>query len=565
MSYFSGEKDVKTRFLVSNAAAIEYITTNDEFEALILENNLIKQHRPRYNINLKDDKSYPVLRITRETFPRMFRTRRILEDGSRYFGPFPDIPALVAFIDAMEQIFPLRHCRTLRSRAYPCIYYHIKRCSAPCCGKISREIYNEIIEEIVQVLEESGERTRQKLNAAMKKAAEERNFEKAARIRDGINAIGLLRRESVVQEFDIDDRDYIAWYREGELVSFVILKIRGAKLVGRDIYRASSLNEDDELIGEFLLAYYAPPQDCPASSESVPPKIFVQPTEELDLVRQWFAQTFVPPPAIETLRAESAGRHAAALGMARQNAREDIARRLRERGDMPAMLELQQLLALPSLPVRIEGFDIAHLEGKFPVASLVSFFNGNPDKKNYRYFRLKTTQGIVDDFASMREAVTRRYTRILNEQGEFPDLIVIDGGIGQVNAARGILGALSLDIPVVGLAKKNEEIYLPGNSEPLVIPKRSDALRLLQRVRDETHRFATSKNTKLRAKENTQSAFLSLPHIAAAREKKLIEAFATMDALRAALNKDGSTLLCGLLGVSDAQAEEIAQVVQSET
>ena len=199
--------------------------------------------------------------------------------------------------------------------------------------------------------------------------------------------------------------------------------------------------------------------------------------------------------------------------MANHNAKEDIIRRIRERGDIPALKELQQVLDLPTLPVRIEGFDIAHLHGKYPVASLISFYNGNPDKKNYRYFRLKTTEGIIDDFASMKEATTRRYTRLLNEKAELPDLIMIDGGIGQVNAVKEVLTALDLDIPLVGLAEKNEELYRPGNSTPMVLPRRRDALRLLQRVRDETHRFATTQNQKLRSKENIVSRFEKLPNI----------------------------------------------------
>jgi excinuclease ABC subunit C len=217
--------------------------------------------------------------------------------------------------------------------------------------------------------------------------------------------------------------------------------------------------------------------------------------------------------------------------MAFQNAREDIIRLLRERGDTPALEELKTLLDLDNLPLRIEGFDIAHIGGKFPVASLISFYNGNPDKKNYRYFRLKTTDGIIDDFASMKEAVSRRYTRLLNEQQDLPDLILIDGGIGQVNAAEGILQSLDLDIPIIGLAEKNEEIYLPGNSTPLILPRRSDALRLLQRVRDETHRFATSKNQKLRTKENTESPLLQIPNIGEKRALLLQKEFTTLENL----------------------------------
>lgn len=213
------------------------------------------------------------------------------------------------------------------------------------------------------------------------------------------------------------------------------------------------------------------------------------------------------------------------MNMAFQNAREDIIRRVRERGDMPAMEELQKLLGLPHLPVRIEGFDIAHIGGRLPVASLISFYNGNPDKKNYRYFRLKTTDGIIDDFASMREAVARRYTRLLNEQADLPDLILIDGGIGQVNAVQAVLSALELDIPVAGLAKRDEEIYRPGNSTPICLPKRSDALRLLQRVRDETHRFATSRNQRLRTKENTVSVFAGMPHVGDKRARSLMLTF----------------------------------------
>ena len=217
--------------------------------------------------------------------------------------------------------------------------------------------------------------------------------------------------------------------------------------------------------------------------------------------------------------------------MAKNNAHEDILRRLRERGDTPALEELKNLLSLPRLPDRIEGFDIAHIGGKFPVASLISFWKGNPDKKNYRYFRLKTTDGVIDDFASMREAATRRYSRLKNENAELPDLILIDGGIGQVNAVDGILKALDLDIPIAGLAKRDEEIWRPHASKPICLPRRSDALRLLQRVRDETHRFATSRNQNLRTKENTVSVFAELPHVGEKREKLLLKEFTTIENL----------------------------------
>ena len=525
-SYFSGRKDVKTRLLISHAASIEYITTTNEYEALLLENNLIKKYNPRYNINLKDGKSYPVLRITNEDFPRIFKTRRILQDGSKYFGPYPDVNALDTFIETIFKLYPVRRCRTFRKRDTPCLYYHMNQCKAPCCKKISKQSYNEFFGEITTLLEGKGEETTAKLTKQMKDAAKELNFEKAARLRDGIKALMVLQNQNIVESFDSEDRDYIAYNREGELISFTVLKIRQGKLIGRNNFRCTSLNEDEELLGEFMNAYYT-------DSTHIPPYIYVPTQNGLEIVSKWLEETFDSSSQIILVddSIQNAARHKAAMNMAFQNAREDIIRRLRERGDTPALEELKTLLDLDNLPLRIEGFDIAHIGGKFPVASLISFYNGNPDKKNYRYFKLKTTDGIIDDFASMKEAVSRRYTRLLNEQQDLPDLILIDGGIGQVNAAEGILQSLDLDIPIIGLAEKNEEIYLPGNSTPLILPRRSDALRLLQRVRDETHRFATSKNQKLRTKENTESPLLQIPNIGEKRALLLQKEFTTLENL----------------------------------
>ena len=579
-SYFSGQKNIKTRLLVSHATSIEYITTANEYEALLLENNLIKKYNPRYNIDLKDGKSYPSLKITREDFPRIFKTRHLVQDGARYFGPYPDVYALDTFIETIFKLYPVRHCKTLRNRDAPCLYYHMKQCKAPCCKKIDKESYNEYIGEIAALLEGKGDETIEKLTAQMKAAAAELNFEKAARLRDGIKALMIMQNQNVVETFDSDDRDYIAYWSEGELVSFTVLKIRSGKLLARENYRAESLNDNDDLIGEFMAVYY--------DNENIPPAVYVAPTAQYEIIDKWLDESFaqartklhlvatehsarelreacakagstpstdgsedtsgkMPPsnggapltppvtgsaasaPAIST-----APRDIAAIQMAQQNAHEDIIRRLRERGDTPAMEELKNLLGLPNLPVRIEGFDIAHIGGKFPVASLISFYNGNPDKKNYRYFRLKTTDGLIDDFQSMREAVSRRYSRLLNEGQELPDLLLIDGGIGQVNAVDGILKALGVEIPIAGLAKRDEEIWRPYASEPIRLPRRSDGLRLLQRVRDETHRFATSRNQTLRTKENTKSIFLELPGVGEKRAVQLQKAFTTLEDLAAA-------------------------------
>lgn len=527
-SYFSGQQSVKTRLLKSHANSIEYITTTNEYEALLLENNLIKKYNPRYNICLKDGKSYPVLRITNEDYPKIFKTRRILQDGSTYFGPFPDVYALDTFIESIFKLYPVRHCRTFRKRDTPCLYYHMNQCKAPCCGKISKQSYNLFIGEIKQLLEGKGEETVAKITQEMKNAAKELNFEKAARLRDSLKALMVLQNQNIVESFEADDRDYIAYYTEGELVSFTVLKIRQGKLLGRENFRAESLNDDEDLIGEFMAVYYD-------DETTIPPTIYIPPTSEYEHIAKWVIEEKKATSKVVVVNTKEAiARDIAAIQMARQNAHEDIIRRLRDRGDTPAMEELKNLLNLPTLPIRIEGFDIAHIGGKFPVASLISFYNGNPDKKNYRYFRLKTTDGIIDDFASMKEATSRRYTRLLNEQSDLPDLIMIDGGIGQVNAVEEVLQSLNLDIPIVGLAEKNEDLYLPGNSTPIQLPKRSDGLRLLQRVRDECHRFATSRNQELRTKENVKSVFLELPGVGEKRALLLQKQFTTLENLVAA-------------------------------
>ncbi|MGP1594123.1 MAG: excinuclease ABC subunit UvrC [Treponema sp.] len=577
-SYFLSRRDIKTRILVSRARSIEYIQTANEYEALILENNLIKKYKPRYNINLKDGKTYPVLKITNERFPRLYRTRVVQHDGSRYFGPFPNVPALDDFLSLIKRHYTVRQCKRFKQRE-PCLYFHIGRCSAPCAGKISEEAYRKDIEEIALLLDGDIESAIAGLQTAMKTAAAAREFEKAARIRDGIQAVYALRGQNVVEDMDPEARDYIAWAAEASLMTFTVLKMRGGKVVGRDLYRTESLKDESEVLPEFLMAYYT-------DMQQIPPHIFVPAVQDSLLAEQWLTGQFgvsvtitaipladseqssgVPlcaaesicaaePPPSYTARSIPPAiiqRHRAALAMAHFNAKEDAARRMKERGDFPALEELKNILHLEKIPERIEGFDIAHLHGKYTVASLISFKNGNPDKKNYRIFRLRTTDGIIDDYASMREAVSRRYTRLLNESAELPDLILIDGGLGQVNAAKSILDALDLPIPLIGLAEKNEEIYLPHNGTPLILPRRSAALRVLQRVRDETHRFANSKNNRLRSKETLQLTFEQLPHIGKKRAVILLKEYSSLAAVAAAAPEP----LAALLGISEKAAEEV--------
>ena len=616
-SYFVSQRDIKTRILVSRARRLEYIQTENEYEALLLENNLIKKYKPRYNINLKDGKTYPVLKITNERYPRLYRTRRIQNDGARYFGPFPNVSALDDFLSLVKRNYTIRQCKRLKKRE-PCLYFHIGRCSAPCAGKISETDYRKDIDEISLLLEGDIEKPLAELKEKMKAAATTREFEKAARIRDGIQAVQTLRGQNSVEDMDPEARDYIGWAAEGSLITFTVFKMRDGKVVGRDLYRTESLKDEAEVLPEFLMAYYTDPKQ-------LPPHLFVFSEQGHELAEQWFAErlgvktviTAIPLEeqpahsavcesaeytelrAAEKTFAYAAGRietealaastetgttderiekaaqtklkeaeknasvpaampqsvlrrHKAALAMARFNAKEDAARRIKELGDFPALEELQKTLSLERPPHRIEGFDIAHLHGKYTVASLISFKDGNPDKKNYRIFRLRTTDGIIDDYASMREAVARRYTRLVNEAGELPDLIMIDGGIGQVNAAKSVLDALELDIPLVGLAEKNEELYRPHVNKPIVLPRRSAALRVLQRVRDETHRFANTRNNRLRSKEELRLLFEQLPHIGEKRATTLLRRFSNLEKLAAASPKAIATAI----RITYAQAEE---------
>ncbi|HHU36375.1 MAG TPA: excinuclease ABC subunit UvrC [Treponema sp.] len=570
LSYFSSTKDVKTGILISRAHSLDYITTSNEYEALLLENTLIKQHSPRYNISLKDGKTYPVIKITNEPFPRIFRTRRIQKDGAKYYGPFPNVPAVDGFLDFVKKHYKFRQCRVLHKRKQPCLYYHIGMCSAPCCGRVTEDEYRREVREVSRILEGTSEAAVKRLEKSMKEAAQQQHFEQAARLRDGIAAIGDLRGQNAVVDMDPEARDYIAWASKGIMVTFSVLRMRSGRLVGRDLYRVRSLKDEEEILTEFLMAFYT-------NSEDVPPRIFVPTEKGLTLARRWFSDVLGCKTHIETVltildeKTESVAsptpnyaqvntekRHTTAMAMAYFNAKEDAARRLRERGDFPALEELRSLLNLSHIPARIEGIDISHIGGRLPVASLISFHNGTPDRKNYRIYRLKTTDGIIDDFASMREVTSRRFTRIINEQGELPDLLVIDGGIGQVNAVQGVLDALSLEVPVLGLAERDEEIYMPGNSKPLKLPRRSDALRLLQRVRDESHRFATSRNQKLRTRENTRLLFEDLPGVGPKKAAILLKNYGSPEKMISKTSvPEGPAKIASLLGLSVARAKEV--------
>jgi excinuclease ABC subunit C len=531
-SYFSGEKDIKTSTLLRHINSIETIIVSSEYEALLLENTLIKQHSPKYNINLKDGKTYPVIRITHEDFPRIFRTRRIISDNSLYYGPFPNVQGIDVMLELIDKLFPLRKCKTIRKKG-PCIYYHIRRCMAPCCGKINIEDYSLHVQRVQKLLSGETDSLIIDLTSQMHDAARALQFEKAAQLRNTIRAIeNLAGEDSSVVDLNPEDRDYIAWDAEGMLATFTVFSMRGGKMTGRELFRARSAADEWESLEIFITSYYD-------SVRPPPPKIFLQTfcsdsttrENDFELLLGWFREKFGYEPE---LLAATEKHHAAILAMARQNAAEDVRKRLKERGAGPALDELARALNLQTRPERIEGFDIAQLDGKHPVASLISFKNGIPDRKNYRYFKLRTVIGIVDDFAAMREVVQRRYSRLIREGKELPDLILVDGGIGQVNAAKGVLDDLGADCGLVGLAKREEELWLPAAKEPLVLSRQSEALKILQHVRDECHRFATGLNQRLRSKDLFFPILESVEGIGPKRAAAIMKAYESIDNIAAA-------------------------------
>jgi excinuclease ABC subunit C len=620
-SYFSGAKDVKTAALLRHGRSIETIIVSNEYEALLLENTLIKQHSPRYNINLKDGKTYPVIRVTAGEFPRIFRTRRIVEDGSLYFGPFANVQAVDRTLALIDSLFPLRKCRRLRKRSSPCLYYHISRCMAPCCGRIDAEGYEAQVREARRLLESAGSGGEDasgalvmSLTRKMHEAARALKFERAAQFRNAIDALRGISASNSVADRDGEARDYIAWAQEGIFTAFAVLSMRGGRMTGRDLFCARSAADEEEAVETFVMSYYSPDRPPPQKifigapaaaagrerrggvaggnppaggaaedqAEGGAPRALAQQVmrerfdrsaglergggsplhqeqeaglpqsvldESLPALRRWFREQLAREPEIA---GPGEPRHDAALAMARQNAAEELRRRLRERGSGPALDELAKVLGLKARPERIEGFDIAQLDGKHPVASLIAFKNGVPDRKNYRCFKLKTVMGVVDDFAAMREAVRRRYSRLQREGRDPPHLVLVDGGIGQVNAAKGVLDELGVDCAVAGLAKRDEEVWLPGAGEPVRLPRRSEALKTLQFVRDETHRFATGLNQRLRSKDIGFAVLESLDGIGPARAEALMRAFGSLEKIAAAGAEEVAAACGASLGAARA-------------
>ena len=565
-SYFNrGPRDSRALMLAARTASIETVLTGSESEAFLLENSLIKRFAPRYNINLKDGKSYPVIRLTAEEFPRVYRTRTIVFDGSEYFGPFAKANQIDVYLDLIDRLFPLRkRGERFRLRPAPCLNHYINRCAAPCVGAIDTEEYAERVRAVRKLVSGRADDLSRDLTRRMKQAAAEQRFERAAAIRDQLQAIRDVTEQQHVAGVDADARDYIGHFAGGDWHRFLVLQFRGGNLVGRERFHVQDHGphaDDAAARARFVLGYYTGRRTALAGLT-----IFTRTVEEPEALVAAL-RTLLPSDsgrrrAAPRVHVPRRGKHAQVLRLADTNAREDAERANpgvdRERG----VEELGRALDLPAAPRRIEGFDISHLGGRDTVASLVVFETGEPAKGEYRHFRIRSLGGRVDDFEAMREVIARRYARVLNDRLPRPDLVLVDGGAGQVSAAKGILDGLGLtDLPLAGLAKRKEEIYLPGIGTPAALPEGSAALRLLQAVRDESHRFATTYHKRLRTKRVARSALEAVEGIGPARSKRLLQRFASVAGVAGAT--PGQISRCA--GVSEETASTLLAHLQQRT
>lgn len=545
--YFLPGRDPKTQALVGKISRIEHIITGNEYEALVLENNLIKRYNPHYNILLKDGKSYPVIRITNEPFPKIFATRRVIKDGSRYFGPFPDAGRMQQFIGLIDKLFSFRKCgMPLKMLPTPCLYYHIGRCSGPCCGKVSEQEYKKNVDKVIDLLEGRSESLRRKLQTEMAEASRLLDFETAARKRDLIKAVHAVTEQQEVQDFASESRDYAAIEMRSPLCTISLMQIRDGKLLGKALYRAQTLGAESETLLAFLVQYYS-------DGQQLPNELYVSQEIDYGLIKDFFRNELNSSISVEV---PTTGKHFRVLRMARENARRDVEMASRGVDNAAGLGELEKALGLSARPDLIEGFDIAQLGGKYTVASLISFKDGNPDPGNYRRFNMKTLNGAIDDYASMAEAVRRRYIRVVKEDLPRPDLIMVDGGKGQVNAARDVLDEIGLaEVPVVGLAKEHETIVFDDDRPNLNLPLDSDALRILIAVRDECHRFATSANQAMRSKDVSFKILQSVPGIGPVTSDKLMRCYGSMDAML----DDSSEAISRKAGIPLAVAQRLVR------
>ena len=514
-SYFQKNKyqTPKNQSMVKRVSDIEWIITSNEVEAIFTEANLIKQHQPKYNVDLKDGKSFPFIRITNEPFPQVFLTRKIVKDGSRYFGPYTDVNHLRAVLKMIHHVYQIRSCtfkldrKTIEDKKVSlCLDYHIKKCGGPCEGLVSEKEYDKMITTVTSFLHGKTSDTERFLLREMNRGSDEQRFEDAARVRDQLESVQRFKNRQRKVAVDFSDRDIFSLAHEEEIGVVVIVRVRGGRFFSREKIYLRQVRSPEEALESVITRFYLDSFDIPREI-ALP---FAVPNE--DTIYLWLSEK--RERALK-IKYPQRGEKARELRVAHQNAKlllgEWILKKKKRREYIPNSLkQLQDDLQLKAPPRTIEAFDISHLGGTNTVASMVYFKDGKPVKKNYRKYNIKTITGI-DDFASVREVVIRRYKRLLKEKSSLPDLILIDGGKGQLSMAVSALRQLGIAyVPVIGLAKRLEEVFLPGQSEPQSISKSSPGLLLLRRVRDEAHRFAVSFQRQKRSKSVKESPFLSI-------------------------------------------------------
>ncbi|MFB3097916.1 MAG: excinuclease ABC subunit UvrC, partial [Dehalococcoidia bacterium] len=564
-SYFGSPSghSAKIRRLVPQITDFEFIVTDTEAEALILENTLIKRYRPRYNARLKDDKTYPFLKIDlSEEFPRVYITRQVSDDGARYFGPFATAGSVRQTMDLVKKLFPYRSCTKVitGSDPRPCLEYFIHRCVAPCSGYASREDYDQVVQQVIMFMEGNTEAVTQELAKKMEESSEGLEFERAAVLRDQIRSIERVAEEQriKVDSNPIGDADVIAMAQGTDETWVEVFFIRHGKLIGRDHFFMEGTQDDSTslVLGQFIKQFYQ-------TALVIPPKILLQHrVEEEELIRDWLRQR--RGGAVKLIFPQR-GANRKLLDVVVENANQGLAQHRVKWLNNPdvihqAMAELQEELSLPSLPVRMECYDISHIQGTSLVGSMVIFQDGKPKTSHYRRFKIKLVDG-VDDYASMQEMLRRRFRRLANARAEesaepglavldraapdregdgppdawsiLPDLVIIDGGKGHLSAALEVLLELGLDdIPLASLAKENEELFVPHTPEPIILPRRSQGLYLIQRIRDEAHRFAITYHRNLRSKGSLRSSIDLVTGIGPKRKRMLLRRFGSIQAIK---------------------------------
>jgi len=560
-SYFTPivADSLKTRELVRRIDDFDTIVVNSEAEALILENNLIKEYKPRFNISLRDDKSYPYVKVTvGEPFPRVYVTRRLVRDGSRYFGPYTDVRRMRQVLDVVKRLYTVRSCQYRLPREAPprpCLDYHIGRCLAPCVGLQATSDYGRMIDEVLEVLSGQPARAARRLKHDMAAAASELRFEQAADIRDALSRLDRLEAQQKVVDVSGTDRDVVNFARDGDEACGVIMRIRDGKLLAREpVFLGNLAGEPDEAVLAAVATRFYTARSLDLALDFPPEVLFSLDFDDRPLLEIWLRET--SGRKLRT-RVPKRGDKVRLLQLAATNARHLLEERrlLADLGGErapDALFELQEVLELAVVPRTIVCFDVSHTQGTETVASAVALSNGVPDKSEYRRFRIRGEWGN-DDCRSLKEALTRYLTRRVDEGRGLPDLIVIDGGKGQLSAALATLEELDLGHQaVISLAKRDEEVFVVGSGDPVRLSRRSPALRLLQRARDEAHRFAVTYNRKLRTHRTVASMLGDIPGVGPARQQALLERFGSMRALASA--SPGDIALLPGIGLALAQA-----------